>query len=382
MDLKRPVPVWLFITGLIFVSSVTAGVLVLPRFLVPRADFAVYVSPSSATVRPDPSLNSPLFGGANASESLVEVKSLNGFKGSVSLSVTSPSGVQARLEENTILLGSDAAMFGLNVTTRMVVATTTLGNYSVTVVATSGSLSHSSILAVASQDIGIRINPTSISIAQGSSTVSTIAISSLNGFTGNLSLTATPLFIEPDPLYYARGQVNASLSTPGVLISPSSSSNVLVRITAGDFARPTSYNFSIATVSGRFTLNQRISVSVTLAPELPPILVRYSFNSNTNATLVLRNQGPAAIQISSYNVTDSAGNSVNACLRLYPRQMVLCYASVIIDAGGTSALNVITNPQCDRCNLHGSPFSFQMGQSYTVTVTTTRQNTFTFRITR
>ncbi len=188
--------------------------------------------------------------------------------------------------------------------------------------------------------------------------------------------------IEPDPLYSTRGQVNASLSAPSVLLSPGSSSNVLVRITAGDFARPASYNFSIVTVFGRFTLNQLISVSVTLAPELPPILVGYSFNSNTNATLVLRNLGAAAVQISSYSVTDLAGDNIGACLRLYPRQMVVCYASVIIDAGGTSKLNVLTNPQCDTCTLHGNPFSYQTGQSYTITITTTRQNTFTLGITR
>jgi hypothetical protein len=147
------------------VSSITAGLLILPRFLA-QPNFAIYVSPSSAAVRPEPLPSSPKFGDANASESLIVVKSMNGFTGSVSLSVSSPSGVQARLEQNTILLGSDAAMFGLNVTTRMVVAATALGNYSVTVVATGGSLSHSSILAVFSRDISTSINPTSLSIAQ------------------------------------------------------------------------------------------------------------------------------------------------------------------------------------------------------------------------
>ncbi len=88
MNLKRPVPLWLFIVSLLLVSSVTAGLLILPRFLV-QPNFAIYVSPSSAAVRPEPLPSSPNFGDANASESLIVVKSMNGFTGSVSLSVSS-----------------------------------------------------------------------------------------------------------------------------------------------------------------------------------------------------------------------------------------------------------------------------------------------------
>jgi hypothetical protein len=114
LNLKRPVPLWLFIVGLLLVSSATAALLILPRFLV-QPNFAIYISPSSAAVRPEPLPSSPKFGDANASELLIVVKSMNGFTGSVSLSVSSPSGVQARLEQNTILIGSDAAMLPCSV---------------------------------------------------------------------------------------------------------------------------------------------------------------------------------------------------------------------------------------------------------------------------
>ena len=386
LDLKRPVPLWLFIAGLLLVSSVTAAVLTLPRLLV-QPNFEIFVSPSSANIRPETLLSSPLFGDPNASETLVEVRSMNGFTGTVSLSISSPSGVQAKLEENKLLLGSDAAIFGLNVTTRMIVAATGLGNYSVTVIATGGPLEHSSVFAVRSQDLGIQINPTSLTIAQGSSAVSMISISSLNGYTGNASLSIAPLFNEPDSLYFTRGQVNASLSSSEVVILSSAPSNVRVSITVGDFARPACYNcynFSVVITYGRFTVSQNVLVSVTVEPEPPPILLGYTFSSDTNASLVLRNKGAAAIQISSYNVTDSSGDWVSPCLRLYPRQMVVCYPSVIVDAGGTADLNVLTNPtlQCDTCALHGNPFTYQVGQSYTIAITTTRQNTFTFKVTR
>ncbi|OLD04689.1 MAG: hypothetical protein AUJ07_03410 [Crenarchaeota archaeon 13_1_40CM_3_53_5] len=380
--LRTPVPLWLFITGLLIISAVSAGFSILPRFLAPKPDFAIYVSPSSAIVRPEPSLNSLSFSDLNASGALVNVKSLNGFAGVVSLSVYSPSGVQGKLEESTILLGSDAALFSLNATTIVRVAATTLGNYSVTLLATSGSLSHSATLGVASQDLKVQINPTSLSIVQGSSTTSMIAVSRLNGFTGNLSLTARPLFTEPSPQYYPREEVNASLSTTSLLISSSSSSSVALEIKAGDFARPGNYNFSIVAISGKFSTNQRVSVSVTLSPELAPVPMGYSFNSGTNATVVLRNQGPAAIQISSYTVTDSAGDTSFACLVPFEGALLLCYGLVIVDSGSTGTINVLTNPVCDGCGVHGNPFSYMTGQSYTVTLTTTRQNTFSLTITR
>lgn len=163
MDLKKPIPLWLFITGLLLVSSVAVGVLTLPRLLV-QPNVEILVSPSSANVRPETLVTSPLFGDPNASETLVEVRSMNGFTGMVSLSLSSPSAVLAKLEENKLLLGSDAAMFGLSVTTRMIVAATSLGAYSVTVIATSGSLEHSSVFALRSQDLGIQVSPTSLTL--------------------------------------------------------------------------------------------------------------------------------------------------------------------------------------------------------------------------
>ena len=104
------------------------------------------------------------------------------------------------------------------------------------------------------------------------------------------------------------------------------------------------------------------------------------FNSGTNMTLNLRNTGSAAITLASYYVKDSAGNQ---------------YARTSWSTGPnpqTAAANpnqlftgtfVLIGTTCGSgCSLTGTAFTYTAGFSYTVIVVTSRNNQFSFTVTR
>src|SRR5438034_10271682 len=87
LNLRRPVPLWLFMGGLLVAGAVASVAFYLPKLLSP-ADFQLSLDPASLYVRPEPVSTSSSFEDANSSGSLVTVKSLNGFSGTVSISAT------------------------------------------------------------------------------------------------------------------------------------------------------------------------------------------------------------------------------------------------------------------------------------------------------
>lgn len=382
MRLSRPVPLWLFLIGLLVVGAGSAAVYYGPRLFSPKPDFQLSFSPSTVTVRPESVLTSASFYDGNGSASSVTVRSLNGFTGSVSLSATFPSGISGSLTSSTILLGSDAALFSGNASTTIRLASTAYGEYSVQIVATSGGASHSASLQVHSQDVSMQQGQKALSIVQGTTVTSTITFSSVNQFAGNLTLSEQPTQIYHGGFpYYGYWFVNASLSTNAVQLRPGSTASVNLTIGVGNFMLPMSYNFStIAVYSSAYSTwmwQEQITVTVVAAGEPSLALIGHSLNSATNATLALRNGGPASILINYYNVTDSTGDSVTACLA-YPWSMS-CGGAVIINAASTGGVNLCLN--CAYSFLRGSAFIFQSGKTYTVHIGTSRGNVFSYSVT-
>ena len=104
-----------------------------------------------------------------------------------------------------------------------------------------------------------------------------------------------------------------------------------------------------------------------------------SFSSTQNATLSLRNIGTANITLATYFVKDSNGNQYarSAWNTAGPNQ------SPTISPNAAKPVYILINTACgSSCSLTGSAFQYTSGYSYTVTVTTTRNNQFTFTVTR
>jgi len=100
----------------------------------------------------------------------------------------------------------------------------------------------------------------------------------------------------------------------------------------------------------------------------------YAFTNSTSSTLYIRNTGSASVSFVSYYVKDSAGNQysrttwTNAPASAAPNALTTAYINI-----GVS---------CGSCTNQGSAFTYTAGNSYTVTVITTRNNQFTFTIIR
>ena len=146
-------------------------------------DFSISLSPTTVTA---------IAGTSNASFT-VSLTSLNGFAGSVTVSIVGlPSGTTTSPSSPfSVAVGSSQAL------TLTVASTTPTGNYTVTVTGTSGALTHSANLALTISpppDFSMVLTPTAITANAGSSNASfAVSITSLNGFTGSITVSITGL---------------------------------------------------------------------------------------------------------------------------------------------------------------------------------------------
>ncbi len=97
--------------------------------------------------------------------------------------------------------------------------------------------------------------------------------------------------------------------------------------------------------------------------------------SNMKLTLYLRNTGSTPTTLASYYIQDQNGNQYARTSWTVPP------ASPASIVNGTGVFLPI-NTACTSCTHTGSPFTFQFGNSYTITLITQRNNQFSFTIIR
>src|SRR5690242_6075710 len=97
--------------------------------------------------------------------------------------------------------------------------------------------------------------------------------------------------------------------------------------------------------------------------------------SNVKLTLYLRNTGSTPTTLASYYVQDQNGNEYARTSWAVPPTS----PSSIVN--GTGVFLPI-NTACSSCMNNGSSFTFQTGNSYTITIITQRNNQFSFTIVR
>ena len=105
------------------------------------------------------------------------------------------------------------------------------------------------------------------------------------------------------------------------------------------------------------------------------VLENQGYNSaNNNVTLYLRNTGTIAVTLVSYYVQDLNGNEA-AKTTGWTKGPYSPTALIIVPLG-------IPSPPSSYCTWTGTPFTFQQGNTYTVTVVTSHNNQFSFTIQR
>ncbi|HEY6249950.1 MAG TPA: glycoside hydrolase family 6 protein, partial [Candidatus Angelobacter sp.] len=172
-------PVGVTVTG---TSGTITKTATLQLTIIGRPDFSITAAPPAAVT---------LTPGSNPTAT-VNVASLFGFTGSVSISATGlPAGVSANFSPSSVN-GSGSIVVNFNGQT-----STPSGTTNISIVGTSGSLTHSAAIALTvtgtQADFSLSANPATLSIAQGAAGSSTITVAPVNGFSGTVALAASGL---------------------------------------------------------------------------------------------------------------------------------------------------------------------------------------------
>jgi hypothetical protein len=209
---------------------------VLPPPAPANPDFSLSASPSSLTVTQ-----------GTSGTSTITVTPSNGFTGSVTLSASGlPSGVTATFGPNPTTSTSAVTLTASS--------TATTGTSTVTITGTSGSLTHTATISLtvnapATPDFSLSASPASLTVKQGTSGTSTIAVTDTGGFTGSVTLSNSAL----------PSGVTASFG-----INPTTSTSVLT-FTASSTATTGTSTITITGTSGSLTHTTVISLTISSA---------------------------------------------------------------------------------------------------------------------
>ncbi|MDE3100445.1 MAG: RICIN domain-containing protein, partial [Verrucomicrobiota bacterium] len=148
----------------------------------PAPDFSITASPPSQTIT-----------AGNGASYTTTIGSINGYNGTVSLSVSGlPANASASFNPASVT-GSGNSTLTINTTT-----STPAGTYTLTITGTDGTLTHSTTVsltvnAAPQPDFSLSASPTSLTIVQGNNGTSTITINPVNGYNNTVSLSASGL---------------------------------------------------------------------------------------------------------------------------------------------------------------------------------------------
>lgn len=367
--LKKPVPAWIFLVGLIIAASLTTALVFVPALLAPKPDFELSASPASQIL---------LTHQLGSFE--VQITSINNFTGVLSAKVdqASWSVISLYVLPYTNL---DTIPLYHSATLHVDVSPITVGNYTVTVTVSSGKLSHSVGFSVVVQGLVISSSPNPLTVPYGSRRNETLTLTSQNGLSGNLTVGAGIPGRLPDGSKQNSVVVDQISPTVMKLLPGGTvSTNIDINATIGDWcgadncAIAGSADVSVSVgvrgemgVSGTtaYTFREMINESLTMPS--------YHFSSGTNVTVSLRNTGSKPVLVGSYVISDSQGDQYSG----YPQNGFL-----YVNPNSTFPVGLFIGAACWRCTLTGSAFTFETGQTYTVVVITGRYNQFAFNAAR
>lgn len=215
----------------------------------PNPDFAIATSPSSQTIAQ----------GSHGTY-LIDLSSLNDFAGSVnitaSLSPTAP-GATIEIIPNSISLLTGSAIAQMTVT---VLSSVVKGTYQVNITATNRQLSHSvlaSMIVSAPKDFAVDARASSMAMSPGAPSSSTITLTSVNGFSGNVTLVALVTHgteVGPAP--------KATLSNNTVTLAPGEPQSAVLSLTLQNNPRSQSYTVTVIAMSGSTSHSILITATV------------------------------------------------------------------------------------------------------------------------
>jgi len=253
-------------------ASTNVGVQVLAR----SGDFSISVSPSTVTVVQ-----------GSAATSTLTIQSSGTFSSPVTVSASPANGLNVNFATNPLIPSA-----GGQVSTQLTVTATGsvgTGTYTVPILGSSGSLSHSGSVTVTvnqalTPDFTVTAGPSAVSVTQGSSAVSVIAVFSQDGFNSPVSLSASWQNIAPSGMSLSlpspvTPQPNAiATSTLTIIASPGSATGtytVTVTGSSGGLIHtvPVTVQVSSSTVTTTTTTSSTSSSSTSTAAPGPKCFI-------------------------------------------------------------------------------------------------------------
>ncbi|HEX9037000.1 MAG TPA: hypothetical protein VF808_08430, partial [Ktedonobacterales bacterium] len=223
-----------------------------------------------------------------------------------------------------------------------------------------GSFKYSSCGSTATNDFSISANPTTLSVAQGSSGTSTISTAVTSGSAGTVSLSAS-----------------VSPSGPTVSLSPTSvtaggSSTLTVNV--GSTVATGSYTVTVTGTEGSATHSTTVALTVT-AP------VTNDFSISASPTTLSIAQGGSGTSTVSTAVTSGSAGTVSLSVGVSPTGPVASVSPSSVTAGGSATLTVTVGSTVATGNytvtVTGTEGSATHSATVTVTVTAPSSGGFT-----
>ena len=293
----------------------------------PAPDFGIMASPSSVA------FNSGTSGGTTAT-----LTGSSGFAGTLTITtvVNPSSGLSASCSPSSITLSSSTP----SASSICTFVSSVTATYTVTVSASNGTLTRSTLVTVHVGDFSISVNPSTVSSAAGSSASATVTLSSIEQFTGTVALTVTP----------SSNSVSATVSPSSLTIASGGSATSTLSLgsnTAG------TYTVQVTGASGSLSHSATVTYNVGAAPD---------FMISTSPTSVRVNAGTAGTS----TITVSSLNGFNGAVSLT--------ASVSPSTGLTCNLNPTSVTTPSGGSATSSLSCSGSAGTYTVTVTGTSGN--------
>jgi subtilisin-like proprotein convertase family protein len=208
----------------------------------PVPDFTLAASPSTRTVT-----------AGGSTTYAVSNTAVNGFSGNVSLSASPAiSGVAYSFSPNPEAAGGSST---LTCTTTAGAAT---GTHTITITGTSGSLTHTAtvsltISAVPVADFTLSATPPSSTVTAGGSAAFSVSNAALNGFSGSITLSATPAIsgvsysFSPNPMAAGGSSTLTCTTTAGAATGTQA---ITITGTSGSLTHTTGVSLTINPASG------------------------------------------------------------------------------------------------------------------------------------
>jgi hypothetical protein len=279
---------------------------------------------------PTPPRISPFFGlsvspasisllAGQSGNSVIRIASGAGFAGTVSLAATTgPTGLTAKINPAMVALANGTT--ATSTLTIVAQSSTPSGTYPVTVTGTSGNLSRSTALTVtvnpASANFSLTDSATSLSIPVGSERQTVVTVRSLNGFSGNVSLVATP-----SSGAFACWFTYTLTSTATLYVPANGTAFQYPTCGAG---RPAgNYRLDITGTGG--SLRDSVALNITIQDFIMSGPSSVSFNAGSSRTE----------QITLTSLSGLSGN-IYFTATSPSTLLVSCPASVVLSSGGTA----------------------------------------------